>query len=71
MNSLHSLVLICKKLFWKCFNLSNLEVNIKETSNEDPELVVVESSEGANELEEGLKIQIPLSIVHTVIQSSP
>ena len=56
MNSLHSLVLICKKLFWKCFNLSNLEVNIKETSNEDPELVVVESSEGANELEEGLEI---------------
>ena len=53
------------------FNLSNLEVHIEESTNEDPELVVVESSEGSNELEKGLKVKSSLSVVQSIVQTSP
>ena len=51
--------------------MSHLQVNIVQASNQDPHLEVVELSECAEELEEGLKDDSPLLVVEVVIQSSP
>ena len=56
---------------WKPPELSHLQVDIVEASNQDPHLEVVELSECAKELEEGLKDDSSLLVVKVVVESSP
>ena len=56
---------------WKPPELSHLQVNIVQASNQDPHLEVVELSERAKELEKGLKDDGPLLVVEVVVETGP
>ena len=57
--------------FWEPPELSHLQVNIVQASNQDPHLEVVELSECAKELEKSLKDDSSLLVVKVVVETSP
>ena len=51
--------------------LDHLQVNIKESPDENPEFEVVEGPEGSDPPEESFEVKCPLFVINAVVQPGP
>ena len=52
-------------------NLNHLQVNIKQSSDQDPQFEIVEAPKSSNKSNECFKVQRPLLVVSGAVQARP